>query len=307
MHDHLIKSTGRRLFITMVLNFVITVAEIVGGIISGSLALISDALHNFSDGISVIVSYIALKLKDRDHSFRHTFGLKRAEIFAAVINAAVLIGISVYLFYESVLRLLQPSEVHGSIMIAIASVGLVANVLGVLLLKRDSHHSMNIRSSYLHLLGDALSSVSVIVGGILIYFWKIYWVDPVLTILIGLYILKQSFHLLSESVHVLMEGAPENISIEEIRDVIENLTGVDDIHHVHLWTVGENDVHLEGHINIQDMKVSEADVLRQKIEKLLREKFEISHTTLQFECNQCPEEGLVRKQERWGKKKHSGH
>ena len=149
--------------------------------------------------------------------------------------------------------------------------------------------------------------MSVIVGGILIYFWKIYWVDPVLTILIGLYILKQSFHLLSESVHVLMEGAPENISIEEIRDVIENLTGVDDIHHVHLWTVGENDVHLEGHINIQDMKVSEADVLRQKIEKLLREKFEISHTTLQFECNQCPEEGLVRKQERWGKKKHSGH
>ncbi|MBM4171915.1 MAG: cation transporter, partial [Ignavibacteria bacterium] len=274
-------------------NFVITIAEIIGGIISGSLALISDALHNFSDAISVIISYIALKLKSKKNSLKHTFGLKRAEILAAVINASVLIVICVYLFYEAVLRFMEPQEINASVMSIVAFIGLIANLLAVVLLKKFSRDSLNIRSAYLHLLGDTYSSVAVIIGGITIAIWHINWIDPFLTILIGLYIIKESYDILGEAIHVLMEGAPLNISIEEIENDVVIIDGVEDIHHIHLWMVGDNDIHLEAHVNINDMKISESDLLRKKIEELLKEKFNITHTTLQFECNQCLDSGLI--------------
>lgn len=292
-HNHEFESAKGRLFFTIILNFVITIAEIIGGILSGSLALLSDALHNFSDAISVIVSYIALKLKRKDNSMRHTFGLKRAEILAAAINSAVLIVICVYLFYEAVQRFLEPQEINAGIMSVVAVIGLLANFIAVLLLKRDSKSSINIRSAYLHLLGDTASSVAVIFGGIAIAVWKINWIDPLLTILIGLYIIKESYTILEEAVHVLMEGAPLEISIKDIQDEVEKFSEVEDIHHIHLWMVGDNDVHLEAHINVNDMKISESDSLRKRIEEALHHKFGIHHITLQFECNQCPDVGLI--------------
>ena len=278
---------------TMILNFIITVAEIIGGIFSGSLSLISDALHNFSDGISVIVSYIAVRLKARDNSYSHTFGLKRAEILAAVINSSVLIVISFFLFYEAVNRLIQPENINANIMVLVASIGFVANILGTLLLRRDSEDSLNIRSSYLHLLSDAFSSGGVILGGIAIGLWNVYWLDPVLTILIGLYIIRESYQILSEAVHVLMEGAPPQISLEEVKLEVEKFPEVADIHHIHLWMVGDNDIHLEAHVNVNDMRISESDKLRTKIEQMLEANFGIRHITLQFECNQCLEDGLI--------------
>ncbi len=298
-HQHTpdISSVGRRLFLTMGLNFLITITEVVGGILSGSLALISDALHNFSDGISVIISYIALRLKQRDFSYRHTFGLKRAEILAAIINSSVLIVISIYLFYESLLRFWYPQPIRGQMMTIVALVGLVANVLGTILLHRDSRHSMNIRSAYLHLLSDAISSVGVVLGGVAIILWNITWVDPILTILIGLYILRESFRIVAEAVHVLMEGAPTDLSLEAVKEAVEALEDVQDIHHIHVWMVGENDVHLEAHVNVRDMLISESEALREKIEHLLQEKFNIAHITLQFECNRCTNEGLIRRKE----------
>ncbi|MBI1939263.1 MAG: cation transporter [Ignavibacteriales bacterium] len=293
-HNHnQFESARGRLFFTIVLNFVITLAEIIGGILSGSLALLSDALHNFSDAISVIVSYIALKLKRKDNSMRHTFGLKRAEILAAAINSAVLIVICIYLFYEAVQRFLEPQEINAGIMSVVAVIGLLANFIAVLLLKRDSKSSINIRSAYLHLLGDTVSSVAVIFGGIAIAIWNINWIDPALTILIGLYIIKESYTILEEAIHVLMEGAPLEISIKDIQDEVEKFTEVEDIHHIHLWMVGDNDVHLEAHINVNDMKISESDSLRKRIEEALHHKFGIHHITLQFECNQCPDVGLI--------------
>jgi len=296
-HDHTPPASGRRLLLTMLLNFIITIAEIIGGVVSGSLSLISDALHNFSDGISVIISYVAIKLKMRQKSYRHTFGLKRAEIFAAVINSAVLVGISVYLFYESILRFLEPRDVAGGLMTIVASIGLVANVAGTLLLKRDAKYSMNIKSAYLHLLSDAVSSVGVILGGLAIYFWNITWIDPLLTILIGLYIMKESFQILTEAVHILMEGAPPDISFKEIQQAVEALPQVQNIHHVHIWLVGEGDVHFEAHVNVNDMLVSESNALLAEIEKILHERFGIHHVTVQFECNQCPEVGLINHKE----------
>ncbi len=292
-HSHKINTVTGRLLVTMILNFVITIAEVIGGIISGSLALVSDALHNFSDGISVIISYIAVKLKRRDNSYKHTFGLKRAEILAAVINSSVLIVISVYLFYEAVKRLTEPHEIDAGVMILIAGIGLIANVIGTLLLKRDSAESMNIKSSYLHLFSDTVSSVAVILGGLAIYLWNAHWLDTVLTILIGLYIIRESFIILGEAIHVLMEGAPADISIEAIQGEIEKLEGVEDVHHIHLWTVGESDVHLEAHVNVNDMMISQSDKLRSTIEEILRGKFAVQHTTLQFECDQCENKELI--------------
>ena len=292
-HKHQITSTGTRLILTMGLNFLITVAEIIGGIFSGSLSLISDALHNFSDGISVILSYIALKLKSRESTFKHTFGLKRAEILAAVINSSVLIIISAYLFYEAAIRFINPELVKSQIMMAVAFIGLLANITGTLLLKRDSTGSLNIKSAYLHLLSDAVSSIAVLLGGAAIYFWNIYFVDPLLTILIGIYIIRESIVLLGKAVHVLMEGAPDEISPEKIKLAVEKIEKVEDIHHLHIWTVGENDIHLEAHINIQDMMTSESDLLRNKIEMMLKSDFGISHITIQFECDFCDSSNLI--------------
>ena len=292
-HSHTSGEAAARLFITMALNLLITIAEIIGGIFSGSLSLISDALHNFSDTISFVVSYVAIKLKDHDTSYRHTFGLKRAEILAAVINSSVLIVISFFLFYEAIMRLMNPAPIDTNIMIIVALMGLLANAGASLLLKRDSVASINIRSSYLHLLSDAFASGAVILGGIAIDLWNVAWVDPELTILIGLVIIKESYQLLAEAVHVLMEGAPPEISLDEIKAAVEKFPEVTDIHHIHLWMVGDNDVHLEAHVNINDMKISESDNLRSKIERLLDVNFGIRHITLQFECQQCLEDGLI--------------
>jgi len=277
----------------VILNIFITVTEIIGGIISGSLALISDALHNFSDAISVIISYIAIKLKERDTSSKHTFGFKRAEILAAVINSSVLVAISIYLIYEAVLRFQHPEPIKGILMTVVASIGLAANIVGTLLLKRDAKTSINIRSSYFHLLSDAVSSVAVILGGFAIILWNIYWIDPVLTILISVYITRESFKILYEAIHVLMEGAPPDISINEIQTAVEEMDEVENIHHVHIWMVGENDVHLEAHIDVPDMLISKSNKLGDKIEKLLKNKFGVNHITLQFECDQCKDVGLV--------------
>jgi cobalt-zinc-cadmium efflux system protein len=293
-HNVEIGSTTSRLFITMTLNFIITIVQIAGGIFSNSLALISDALHNFSDGISIIISYLAIRLKKRNNSHRHTFGLKRAEILAAVINASVLIVIYAFLLYEAITRFLKPSEVEPISMSIIASIGLLANVIGTILLKRDSKESLNIRSSYVHLLSDSVSSVAVILGAAVIWIWKINWIDPLLTLLIGIYIVKESYSILGEAVHVLMEGTPPQIDLDKLQAAIEEIKEVEDLHHVHVWMVGENDVHLEAHVNISDMKISESNDLRNQIEKILEDKFSIHHVTLQFECNQCAEVGLIK-------------
>ena len=292
-HNHSHTSTRLRLLITVILNLIITITEVIGGIISGSLALISDALHNFSDAISVIISYVAIRLKEKDNSPKHTFGLKRGEVLVAVINSSILVAISIYLFYEAIIRFQNPEPIKGILMVIVASIGLTANVVGTLLLKRDAANSMNIRSSYLHLLTDAVSSIAVILGGLAITLWNIYWFDPVLTILIAVYITWESFKILSDAIHVLMEGAPLEISIEEIQTAVESINDVDNIHHVHLWSVGEKDIHLEAHINVPDMMISKSNVLGEKIEHLLKSKFGINHITLQFECNQCKDAALV--------------
>ncbi len=282
-HSHEVPESGGRLAIVILLNFTITAAEIVGGLISGSLSLISDALHNFSDGIAVIIAWIAIRLDARPRTDRHTFGLKRAQVVAAVINAGALVAISVFLFVEAWDRFIDPHPIEGMVMTGVAVVGLVANVLGTWLLHRGSKQNMNLKAAYLHLFSDAISSVGVILGGLAIAFFDITWLDPLLTILIGLYVLKESLQILWRALEVFLLAAPGNIALGDVRNAVLSIPGVESIHHIHLWEVAEHDIHFAGHIVTADQRLSKVQTTRLEIEKMMHERFGIDHTTLQFE------------------------
>lgn len=291
-HINLNKVSEKKLFWVILLNFGITLVEIVGGVVSGSLSLISDALHNFSDAIAVIISYIAIKLGQRENSLKHTFGLKRAEILAALLNSSVLVGISIYLFYEAINRFYNPEQIAGQMMLIVAIVGLLGNLLSIYFLEAGAHENMNIKSAYLHMLSDAISSVAVILGAIGIIYFEIYWIDPLLTIAIGVYVLYESFKILKKSVHILMEGAPVDISIEEIKEVVESIDGLKNVHHIHIWSVGEKDIFFEAHAELEDMMLSSAGQVRKKVEDKLLE-FGINHVTLQIEVDECEEKRIL--------------
>lgn len=293
-HTHTTQATSTtRLLLTVLLNFLITAVEIIGGIFSGSLSLISDALHNLSDGIAIIISYIALKLSTRPNTERYTFGLKRAEILAAILNSGTLIGISVFLFKEAYLRFVSPETIAGGLMIGVAAIGLAANVTGTLLLRAGSQQNMNIRSAYLHLFSDAVSSLAVIIGGLAIHYFDVYWIDPLLTVLIALYIIRESFEIVKEAVNVLMMGTPGTISLPQLQQGLEHLPGVENIHHVHVWQMSEHDIHFEAHVDVTDRLVSDCTSLSTQIEKTLHDLYHITHVTLQFESNRCTHKELV--------------
>lgn len=277
---------GTRLVFVIILNFIITAAQIIGGIFSGSLSLISDALHNFSDGASVIISYLALRISGKGNDARRTFGYKRATILAALINSSVLVVIAVYLFVESYQRLISPKSIDGLMVIWVAAIGLVADLISVLLLHKNSKADINLRSSYLHMLSDALSSVVVIVGGVLIYFFEVYWVDPLLTVLIGLYVLRSGFGIVKKAVNILMQGVPKNLDINEIVSELEKIEKVIKVHHVHIWSLDEHNVFFEAHVNIEDMPVSQTKEILDKMRQVLH-SFNINHVTIQFEYDCC--------------------
>lgn len=292
-HNKSTETSEKNLFITMALNIFITFVQIIGGIISGSLSLISDAMHNFSDAIAIVVTYIALKLSKKPKTPKYTFGLKRAEIIAAVINASTLIIISFFLIREALERLNNPNEITGSLMLVVAVVGFIPNVVGALLLKKGSEKNINIRAAYFHLISDAVSSIAIIIGAIFIIFYKVYWIDPILTILIALYILIEAYKILKESIDILMMSNTEGIDLNEIKLFAENISGVINIHHIHLWKLSDNETHFEAHIEVEDMAVSKTADIQKLIEHELHERFEINHTTLQFECDKCDVKKLV--------------
>jgi len=294
-HSHDVSNVkGINLAIVALLNFIITAAELVGGICSGSLSLISDSLHNFSDGISIIISYIAIRISNREKDIKRTFGYKRATILAALINSSVLIVISIYLFKEAFDKFINPQDINGGMVIWVALIGLIANIAGVVLLQKGSKDSMNIKSSYLHLLSDALSSVGVVIGGILIYYFKIYWVDPLLTVLIALYVLKESYEIVKEAIQILMQGIPENLDVEEVVKGLEKIDAVENVHHVHIWSLDENNINFEAHVNIKDMLVSETGKILKEIEHELLH-YEINHVTIQFEYRGCDGVDIIKK------------
>ena len=291
-HNHF---KEENLIITMVLNFIITLVEVIGGLLSRSLSLLSDALHNFSDGISVIVSFIALRLSKRENTLKNTFGYKRAEILAALFNSSFLIIISFFLFKEAYLRIQHPQNIDSKIMITVALVGLAANTISVFLLKSGSKDNMNIRSAYVHLFSDSLSSLGVIIGGILIHYFNITIVDPILTFAIGAYVLKEGFDILKKSTDILMEKTPANIDILKIKEVVEKIPEVDNLHHVHVWQTNDKEFLFEGHIDAKkDINLSKAEKLRSNISLILFNEFGINHTTIQIEYNACKDKEIIK-------------
>lgn len=283
---------GSRLIIVVALNFVITIAQIVGGLYAGSLSLISDALHNFSDGIAIIISYLAIRIAERENDERRSFGYKRATILAAVLNAFFLIAISAFLFKEAYFKFIDPKPINGGVVIFVGLIGLVANFVGMLLLQQGAKGSLNIRASYLHLLTDTLSSVAVVIGGVLIYYFSAYWVDPILTVAIGLYILKESYGIVKKAFHILMQGAPEELNLAPILEEILAIEGVLGVHHVHVWSMDEHSVYFEAHVLISDMLISEAGPIHDAIENKLY-KNGIGHATIQFEYEGCSDQAII--------------
>lgn len=290
-HEH---NHGSNLLSVMFLNIIITIAEIAGGIASNSLALLSDALHNLGDTFAVIIAYIANLIGRKEANEKKTFGYKRIEILAALLNAVVLIVITILLFIEAYHRFFVPEPIKGILMMIVAFIGLIANLGAVLILKKDSHHNLNIRAAYVHLLGDTFSSVAVIIASVLIYFYKIYWIDPLITILIGLYILKEAWSIMMEALQILMQSTPVSVNISEIVESIEQIDDVANVHHVHAWKLDDKHIHFECHVDVHnDIRISQADSLRIKIEKVLLNKFNISHVTIQFEYNCCIEKNVI--------------
>ena len=240
-HHHHHDSSGRNLFISIILNIVITVSQVIGGILSGSLSLLSDALHNFSDVMSLIISYIANRYSKKKASFDKTFGYKRAEIIAAFVNAASLMIVAVYLIYEAILRFVDPQEIESGLVIWLALLGIVANGFSVLLLQKASKENMNMRSAYLHLFTDMAASVAVLIGGLLMKYFDWFWVDSVLTLLIAVYLLVMGYDLLKDSFRVLMLFSPEDINLEELREAISAFPEIKNVHHMHIWQLNEKE------------------------------------------------------------------
>lgn len=275
---------GRNLFISILLNIVITVAQVIGGIISGSLSLLSDALHNFSDVLSLIISYVANRLTKKKASTQKTFGYKRAEILAAFINAATLMVVAVLLIIEAVERFQNPQEIESNLVIWLSIIAILGNGFSVLLLKKDAEANMNMKSAYLHLLTDMMASVAVLIGGLLMKYYQMYWVDSVLTFAIALYLVWMGWDLLKNSTKVLMLFTPENIPIQKIVEEINAFASVKNTHHVHIWQLNEEEIHLEAHIDFHnDISLSEFDEILQEIEELVFRKYDINHVNIQPE------------------------
>jgi cobalt-zinc-cadmium efflux system protein len=275
---------GRNLLISIILNILITISQVVGGIISGSLALISDALHNFSDVLSLMVSFIANKYSKKQASLNKTFGYKRSEIIAAFINAATLMIVAVYLVYEAIIRFFNPREIESGLVIWLALLGIIANGFSVLLLRKSARDNMNMRSAYLHLFTDMMASVAVLVGGLLMKYFAWFWVDSVLTILIAIYLIFMGYDLLKKSFKVLMLFSPDDINLEKMREAISNHPEIKNVHHIHIWQLNEKETHMEAHIDFyNDISLSQFDIILDKIEKQLYNDFGINHVNIQPE------------------------
>ncbi len=291
-HHHDIEDMGdRRLVWAIVINMILTLAQVVGGVISGSLALIADALHNFSDAAALLIAWVARRIGRKPADAFKTFGYKRAEVIAALINLVTLVIVGLYLIYEALWRIYEPKSIDGWTVVVVAGVALVIDVFTAILTYSMSKHSMNIRAAFLHNVSDALASAGVIVAGSLILLYGWYWTDTALTLLIAGYVLYQSATLMPKTIHILMEGTPENISIGEVTEAMEGVPGVLNVHHVHLWQLDEHRNGLEAHVVIDDFM--ESEVIKGALKHELEQRFAIVHSTLEFEVESCEKMGTV--------------
>ena len=286
-HHDVDDSSIWKLWVSIFLNLAITIAELVGGLISNSLALLSDAVHNLNDTVSLAITLVAKKISKKGANPSKTFGYKRAEIIGAFINLITLVIVALFLIKEGVERFFEPQTIDGYTMFWVAIVGLIGNFATAGLLWKDSKDNINMRSAFIHILSDGLSSVGVIIGGWLIMEYEFYMVDTILTMTIGVYILWHSYYMLRETINILMESKPEGIDISELTEMMSNIDKVCGVHHVHVWRLDEQSTLLESHIVIEKDDLNEMESIKSSIKKLLHDKFDIHHSTLEFEFEPC--------------------
>jgi cobalt-zinc-cadmium efflux system protein len=305
MHAHENNNTGNRFLISIGVTFIILIAEIAGGYWTGSLALLSDAAHVFMDVFALVLSYLALRLSALPPDDRHTYGFHRLEVMAALINGISLGAISIEIFTQSWQRWQNPHSVRSVEMLVIAVIGLVANLIVVFVLGQHDHaedehtgaperEDLNVRSAFLHVVGDAISSVGVIVAAILIGFTGWVWIDPLMSVLIGLLILFSSWRVLKSALHILVEGVPEGISLTEVGAAITTSPGVNGVHDLHVWNLCSGHIALSAHVVLENQDLLESSSVMFELKRRLNETYRIEHTTIQFECAACGQgEGLV--------------
>ena len=281
------KSWGKRLLVSMIMNLIIPAVQIYGGIVSGSMALISDALHNLSDFISLVINYAALLLGRRGPTHKQTFGYKRVEILATLISVSLLYGAGFYIAIEAWQRFCAPQPIAGQFVIWIALLGFAGNIISALMLHSGSKVNLNMKSAFLHMLGDAATSLAVAILGIIWIFKSWFWLDPVFSWLIVALILYSGWDLLKDSILILMNATPPGISLQDIQKSLESIEGIKEIHDLHVWNPSAQNIALAVHITVPDQMLGKVDALAAQIRTILLEKFKIDHPTLQFECNTC--------------------
>jgi cobalt-zinc-cadmium efflux system protein len=289
-HEH---KTSKHLGIAIILNAIIFIVELTGGILTNSLALISDSLHNLSDFFALILSYIASKVILWKSNSEKSYGYARVEIFVAFINAMALVLIGMYIVYEGLQRFAHPEPVLGSWMLIIAIIGFIVNTAAALLLKTHAHRDLNMKSAYLHLLTDAVESLAVVLVAGLIAWKNFRLLDPLISIAIGLFIIKSAWSIVAETVHILTEGTPRGIDLHEVASFIQSFPGVDNVHHLHIWGLSSRVRALSVHIVVQDQLISAGNTLSSQIEQELEHRFGINHPTLHLECKACPDQGTI--------------
>ncbi|MBP7002355.1 cation diffusion facilitator family transporter [Amaricoccus sp.] len=284
-HHHVDPAAGdRRVAVAVAINLGLTVAQVVGGVLAGSLALIADALHNFSDAISLVIAFAARKIARRPADPAMTFGYGRAEVVAALINYTTLIVIGLYLAVEAFGRLLDPQGVDGWLVVVIAAVALVVDLATALLTWTMAKTSVNIRAAFLHNLADALGSVAVILAGTLILLWDWRLADPIVTLAIAGYILWMAFAEIGGVIRILMLGSPPELDAAGVALALADVEGVREAHHLHLWQMQEHAAALEAHVVVEAGRWEEADAIKATAKAMLRDRYGIVHATLELEC-----------------------
>ena len=286
MHTHA-HATGRKLQLSLWVTIAFIVIEFVAGIRAQSLALLSDAGHNFTDALALGLAWFAFYLQGKPPSETKTFGYHRAGVLSAFVNALALVVLALWIFYESYERFLAPRVVDENIMLVVAGAGLIVNVIVMWALHAESRHDINIRGAFMHMLGDALSSVGIIIGSIAITMTGALWIDPLLSVIIGVLILWSGWDIIVESMHILLEGLPRGMERDEVCNALRTIDGVIDVHDMHIWSLSSNSHALSCHAVIEDIPPSASDQILHRMNDLLADRFSIRHTTIQFENVEC--------------------
>jgi cobalt-zinc-cadmium efflux system protein len=290
--------TEKPLFYSILLNGLIAIVELIGGLFSGSLALISDAMHNFSDFIALIISFVASRIMYWSGNTKKSYGYFRFEILAAFVNSVLLVLIGAYIIYEALTRFSHPVRINSMLMLVIATIGFATNSFSALLLRKHKKENLNIKSAFLHLITDTLESAAVIITAVIISIINFSSLDLIISVIIGVFIIKSSWDLLLESTNILTEGSPKGIDLNEVGIFIKNFPGIKGVHHLHIWSLSSNFRALSAHIVVDDMQISRTVMITGKLEQQLATRFNIDHPTFQLEADACEEELIARYRDR---------